>query len=231
MIEVHARLPVLVVVAGLAAGFQRAAVDVIAAMAAGAGRGQLLRCRAARVAGVAVEFRVAPEQRELRLLRMIESNGAPGIVVVAGGAILAEAARMRVDILMAADAGLRQFVLEISAAMAPGAVERAVPAEQREAGFLRVVELRGLPAGFGVALRAVVAARAAVYVVRRVAGIAAQRSVLVSAGDVAGGTGGITMRRLQRKAGLVMIEAGADPTTRAVTGTAIRAQRAAVHVD
>ena len=78
--------------------------------------------------------------------------------------------------------------------------------EQREAGFLLVVELRVSPGGLRVAVGAGGAARAAVHVVGRMAAGAGRGRVLPAVGRMAGGAGNLRMPRLQREARLAVVD-------------------------
>lgn len=123
VIEVDARGPAVAVVTGLASRLQRATMYVITPVAAGTRGGQLLCCQASRVTGMAIELRVRSQQREFRFLRMLEGQRLPRFIAVTGAAIFTEPACMRIDVSMAADAGLRQFILEAPTAMTVRAIE------------------------------------------------------------------------------------------------------------
>lgn len=145
VIERQPRFPAHRSVAGFASHPLRAGVNVITPMAAGAILRQLLHRKRCGVARVAIERGVAARKFEVALHGVIEGRHPPGVVAVATGAILAEPRGVRVRAAMASHAGARQFVVELSAAMAAGAVERRVAAQQREVRFLRVIETRGFP--------------------------------------------------------------------------------------
>jgi hypothetical protein len=103
---------------------------------------------------VAVHFLVPAFEWPLRVSRVIEHCGEPLLVAVAGAAFLSEASGVGIDALMAAVAGLRQWILQSTAAMAVGAIEARVSALQCEARLLSMIELGRFPARGGVAVGA-----------------------------------------------------------------------------
>src|SRR5579883_2184529 len=115
--------------------------------------------------------------------------------------------------------------------MAGGAGERGVGAGQREVCFLRMIELPDRPGRRRMAARAVTPEVALVNVIRRMTAAAVAGRIAKVAGEVALSAGHGHVQSRQRKAGAVVIEAqiGA-PAGRAVTGGAIGAELAAVHV-
>ena len=111
---------------------------------------------------------------------MIVARDAPPLIVVAIAAFRAEARRVRVVGTVTAIAVLGDLLLVVAAAMAGGAIDLVVHAQQLEAGFLEVIVLGRLPLLSGMAFRAVGAARAAMLVVGRVTAGAALRGLLVA---------------------------------------------------
>jgi hypothetical protein len=174
-------------------------------MAAGTFAGKLLLFDARCMAGVAVDMRVRTFQREFETC-VIKCARMPGLVAVASGAVAAEAAAMTIIAAVAARAILGQSVLEIAAAMAIGAAHMSVRAFQRESSLPTMVELRRLPACHRVAVGAVVAAAAAVHIVRRMASGAFLRRTAVVLTHVAGGASNCTMLVAQREACLLVVK-------------------------
>jgi hypothetical protein len=158
MIEDEAGAPILLAVA-LIAGFpQLAAMRVLAAMAAGAIFGQLLRGDDGGVAGVAVDLGMSTDEREIVPRGMIVVRQVPTFIVMTAVALCAEAGGMRVIGFVAPVAVLGNLVLVVTAAMAGDAIDAIVHTEQLVAGLLEVIELGGLPFLGHVTLRAILAA-------------------------------------------------------------------------
>src|SRR5215510_8257921 len=176
------------------------------------------------MAGVAVDSLVAPLERPLGVARVIERRWAPFLVAVALAALLAEAARMRVLATVAADALARQLVLQIAGAMTIAAVDGGMNSFEREACFLRVIELGLLPSGSGVTVGAFWTALAVVHVVGRVAGRTLLWRALVAVAEVALDAGHLHVPVAQRILRLVMIEVDVAPRRGVVTGRAILAE-------
>ncbi len=103
---------------------------------------------------MAVELLVLAGERPVSVAAMLEIRRLPGSVAMALAAVFGEAARVRILSLVAAETGFRHLVVQVAAAVAVLAVQACVVAQQRESGFLCVVELLGLPTRGRVAVGA-----------------------------------------------------------------------------
>lgn len=230
VIETDVFAPSVIAVAGITRILERAAVRVFRGMASLAIGAQLLLCDLGRMAGVAIEFCVCAQQFPLGLHEMIVLETTPAVVAVAARAILAEASCMRVVGAVATNALVRNFVLELAGLVATATLERVVPPQQRKAGLFRVVELARLPVGLRMTLGAVIATRATVHVVGRMAGDTASRRAVVLLAKVARIAAHFAMGALQCKVGLVVIEAGAAPGSRVVASATLFTELASMQV-
>ena len=143
-------------------------------------------------------------------------------------ALGAQPAGMRVFAAVTAGTLARKLGVQIAAAMATGAVDARMRAEERESGLPGVVEFRGLPAVGRVAVAALGAAFPAVHVIRRMAGDTKLRRALVSIAEMAGETRDILMLVAQWKGGLVVVEPDLAPIVADVTAGAVIAELAVV---
>src|SRR5580704_13725706 len=185
MIECDFGAPSSLAVTGFAPAADLAAMRVFAAVATHTVLGELLSIHRCGVADVTVSLGVRAHQRELGFRCVVISHRLPSVVVMAVVALGTETQRMSVIRLVTAVAVLRNLVLVISTAMAGKAVDVRVYAQQRVAGLLEMIVLRSLPFLRRMALCAVFASRAAVFIVGRVATDAGFRGRLVAARDVA----------------------------------------------
>ena len=170
VIECDGGLPALGGVALLALRTQLACVNVAGAMATGAVGRQLLLRDDRRMTGVAGDLLMPARQIPVPVAGVVECRRLPLLVAVALLALCAEAAGVRVLALVAAEAILGDFLLQVAAAMAVLAIDAGVRALESEAGLLLVIEFGRFPTGGGVAVAALRAALAPMYVIRRVAG-------------------------------------------------------------
>lgn len=97
-------------------------------------------------------------------------------------------------------------------------------AQQGEAGFLCMIELRRIPAHRGMTLRAVIAARTTMHIIWRVAGSTTRRCIFVTIVHVTTDTGDGRVLVGERKLRAAMIKAGSEPGRCAVAGSAIIAK-------
>lgn len=207
-----------------------AGMRIIAAMAALAFPRRFRLAHRNDVAAVAAELAMRASERKAGLALVIEGGNLPLVDAVAGCAIGAHPSGVRVDGLVATRAILWQLVLEPATAMTRLAAGGAVRALQRKARLLFVVELRIAPGLLRVAAGAVVAAGAAVNIIRCVAAGAGHRNLAPTIPGVAACAGQLGMTGLQREAGLAVIEANIAPEARVVTGRAVVAQLLLVRV-
>lgn len=154
MIEIDPAPPILLSVTVVTAGTEVLAVRTRRAMTAAAIRAQLLSSRVRGVTDVAIQLGVYPLQRELGLRQMIVLDGFPHLVVVAVGALGAEASRVRVHRAVATVAVLRDLVLVHAAAVTPKAVQLRVSTEKGKTSLPFVIELCCLPFDSRMALAA-----------------------------------------------------------------------------
>lgn len=169
-------------------------------------------------------------QVEIVAGRVIQTCNVPPVIVVAIAALRAEAGGVRVVRAVAAVAILGNLFLVIAAAMAGGATDLVVRAEQSEAGLFQMVVLRRLPLPGGMAFRAGIAACAAMLVIGRVTSHAGLRSLLVGAADVARVAGQAEVRSGQAKLRPVVVEFGVRPGQRAMALPAGLRELAAVRI-
>lgn len=147
----------------LASLAERTAVRIIGTMTAYTALTELLFLHDTRVACVTVEAGVgACEWEELFVVVRCDS---PQIVAVALAARRAHPTGVTVVRLVAAGAIFWNRVVEIAAAMAVGATDVRVTAEEGEARFACVVELTSAPVGSRVAIPAVLALATLVNIV------------------------------------------------------------------
>ena len=121
------------------------------------------------VAHLARAIRVRAVQRKLGVARVIERDVLPPGDAVTRRALGAIDTGMRVVLAVAADALLRRLVFQLVAFVAGLALEAGVASAEREAGALLMIEQRFLPVVGRMALLTLVAVRALVVIVLRVA--------------------------------------------------------------
>lgn len=185
VIEVRAGTPALRRVTLSAVDSEFSGVDVAGAVTAEAIRRELLARDIGRMASMAGHFLVQSLERPPSIARVIERCRQPFLVAVAGLALVAEAARVRVLAAMATLAIPRQRIVQTAASMTIRTVDVSVRALQGESGFLGVIELRGFPARRRVTVGAFLTTLAAMHVVRRMTGDALLRSALVAVTEMA----------------------------------------------
>ena len=221
MIESHLAAPAFGCVALFAAYPELCLVNVTRPVATHAVVRQLLPGDLGCVTRVTVEFFVLAGQRPVAVAGMIEGRGLPTVVVVARPALLAESERMGILAFVTANTTLRQFVMQIAAAMAILAVQVGMRTQQGETGFLGVIELLRLPACRRVTVGAFAAALPAMDIVRCMAGNAALRSVFITVAEVAADTRNFRVFVLERVVGLPVVEVHVPPTDGVVAGCAV----------
>lgn len=195
---------------------------------ADAARFELLLGNVRSVARVTGHLLVSSFERPSAIARMIEYSRQPLLVAVARIALAAEATCMRVFGTMTALTIARQRVLQAAASMTIRAVDACVDTQQGEAGLLRVIELRSLPARGRMTVGALRAALVAMHVVGRMTGNALLRRVLVSIAEVAGEARDVFVLVSQRECGLVVVEADASPSRAVVTACTVASKPALV---
>jgi hypothetical protein len=158
VIEADGVPPSGLAVTGSAFAAERAAMHVVDRVAARALLGKALLTRDARMTGMAGKCRMRTTQGELRPLSVIESLDLPAVLTVAVAAFSTHPSRVRIRCGMTAVALSLDRRFQVSDAMAAFAVERGVPAAQRVAARLLMVEAHALPVGARVAAAAVLAA-------------------------------------------------------------------------
>ena len=139
------------------------------------------------------------------------------VVVVAAVTLVAKASSVRVGSVMAATAILRDLLLVVTTAMASEAIDLRVGSQQCVSGLLQMIESGGLPLVGVVAIATSLAARATMYVVRRVTAIAALRSRRIATPDVTGIARQLLVRSRQHEARAGMIEARVAPALERMT--------------
>ena len=177
------------------------------------------------MAGLAGDLLMTSLERPVAVARVIEASGRlPLVVAVTLAAFLAHPSGVRVLALVAAEAVLRNLVLQVAAAVAVVAGDAAVYPVQRKARFLLVIELLRLPRLGRMAFLALDAALAVVDVVGLVAGDAFLRCVLVAVAEVAGRARDLRVLVAQREGGLVVVVTHVPPGTVVVAGAAVLAE-------
>lgn len=230
MIEYDIGAPGLLTMAGIAAGFELAAMRVIAAMTTGAVLGQLLARHRCGVTSVAIDLGMRTEQCKFVASGMIVTRHLPAIAAMAVGAIRAETAGVRVISLVTTAAVLWNLVPVVAAAMARDAIDLVVNPLEREPRLLEMVELRRLPFLGRMALAALLAARSTVFIVGGMTSGTGLGSLRVAAADVTGIACHRVVRARQLEIRLVVIELAAAPAGGAVALAAGLGELAAVHV-
>jgi len=228
MIEVGFRAPSRWGVALRAVGSEFAGMHVRCTVAAGAARFELLGGDDRRVTRVTVDFLVPPFERPFAIARVIEGSRQPLLFAMAVLALAAEAARVRVLAAVATLAISRHRILQAAAAMAIRAVDACVDAQQGEAGLLRMIELRSLPARGRVAVGAFRAALAAMHVVGRMTGNALLRRALVAIAEMTGEARNLLVPVAQWERRLVVVEADVPPGCAVVAARTVASQLALV---
>jgi hypothetical protein len=213
----------------LASLAERTAVRVIGTMTAYTALTELLFLHDSRVACVTVEACVGPYEWEE--LFVVVRGDSPQIVAVALAARRAQPTGVTVVRLVAAGAIFWDWVVEVAAAMAVGAADVRVTAEEREARLACVVELTSAPVGSRVTIPAVLALAALVNIVGCMTTDAFLGRAFIALAGVTGRAGGLGMLVGERKRRLVVIEVSLLPRLRVMTGGAVPAQRPVVRVD
>ncbi len=206
MIEFDSTTPHRAAVAFTAIAAQAAAVRILGRVTGLAVITELLFRQFRRVASMTVEFFVRAEQREVRFLEVIVGEWMPSILSVARRAVVIESAGMRILRRMTTSAILRDLLLDVPRTVTGDAGNVGVCAVEGEPGLLRVIKFRRLPAGRGVALRAVLAAAAAMHIVRRMAIHACLRRAFVAWPEMAGCACDLAVLVTQLEHGLVVLE-------------------------
>lgn len=216
VVEHNVGRPGALSVAGFAAAGELSAMRVLAAMAARTVLREFLLCDHPGMTRITIDLGVCPDQREVRLFRVIVSDGLPFLVVVAVIALFTETPGVSIIGLVAAIAVLGDLVLVVATAVASYTVNIRVHTQQRIACLLQVVILRRLPLVGDMTLTAVAAARATMLIVGRVTADAGLRCLFVMATDMTGIASHGPMGARQPEARFVMIEFPTSPTRRTV---------------
>ena len=222
--------PGVLSMAGFAAALELAAMRVLAAMASSAVLWEFLLRNHRGMTRVAVEPGVHPDERKVRLFRVIVGHGLPFLVIVTVIALLTETPGVGVIGLVAAVAVLRDLVLVVATAVAGYAVNVRVRAEQRVTGLLQVVIPGRLPLLGDVALTAIAAARATMLIIGGMTADAGLRRLFVLAAHMAGIASHRAVRARQLETRLVMIEFPTGPTRGSVALAARLAELPMVRV-
>lgn len=230
VVEAHLVAPARLTVASGAISPHAAGMDVVCLVAAEAFLGQFLGLGTGRVASMAAQLFVFAVQRVLVLGEMVVFHWLPTIRLVAGCAVVTEAAGMRVFRRMTAVAGLRQLRLQVAVFMASIAGNLPVLTVQPKAGFLQMIKAGVLPAHRTVAVLASGSARTMVHVVGCVAGVASGGCTLEGRIPMASGTGHLIVRTQQRKFGLAVVKLHRLEAFYLVTFGAVGAELAKVNV-
>ena len=217
MIEADIAAPVLLAVAAVAGRLEFHTVRAGSPMTGRTVRAELLLVGVGRMTGVASEPGVHADQCKFRFRQVVIFHRLPDLVTVATVALQAEAPGVRIIRLVAAVAILGNLVFEFAAAMTPQAINLGVAAQQREVGFLFVVEFRGLPFRRRVALAAIITTLVIMCVVGSVAAYTALGRFFVMATQMAGSAAHGPMRARQVEFGLAVIEVRAGPAIEVVT--------------
>lgn len=212
VIEDDAGGPGALAVAGFTTARELPAMRVVTAMAARAVLRQRLLRNDRAMAGITVDLRVCPGQREFGLAPVVIGHRLPLLIVMAVIALHTEPSGMRVIGRMATIAVLGNLVLVIPTAMAGHAVDIGVHTQQGIAGFLEMVVLRGLPLLGHVAFAAFRAPRPAVFIVSCVTTNTRLRCLLIAAADVAGIASHCLVCTGQLEVRLLVIELPTCPT-------------------
>ncbi len=221
-------LPAFGRVALLALRSQLPGVNITGAMTARAIGRELLGGDDRGMTDMTADVLVLAGQLPVAVLRVVEAGGLPLVIAVTMLALRSEAAGMGVLPLVAAEAVLRNLLLQVAAAMAVLTVEIRMGAFEGEARLLLMIELCSLPAGRRMAASALAAALASMHVIRRVAGDAVLGSALVAIPEVAALAGDVLVLVVEREGRLVMIVAGLPPGRCVVARAAIAPELAVV---
>ena len=203
-------------------------MHVRCAVAADATRLELLRGDVRRMTRVTGDLLVPSFERPAAVARMIEYGGQPLLIAMARLALGAKAAGVRVFGAMAALTIARQRIVQAAAAMAIRTVDTCVDTQQGEAGLLRMIELRRLPARCRMAVGAFRAALAAMHVVGRMTGNALLRRALVAIAEMTGEARNLLVPVAQRERRLVVVEADVPPGCAVVAARTVASQLALV---
>jgi hypothetical protein len=142
--------PIRLIVTLLAAGTKLALVAIIFLVAGYAGRRQLVAIEIAGMARIAFDFGVGASQRKFRRLVVIEANGAPFVLLVAGLTFGAVSSTVSVLNPVTIDA-CRTDPFVALATMARGADDGSMCAHERELGLVMIERLDASPCRFGMA--------------------------------------------------------------------------------
>ncbi len=193
VIELEPRTPIVLAMTSGAFACDLVGVRILTGVAAFAILGQFLRC-IGDVAGMAIELGVRTQQRKAMAAGMIAETPGMGVVGT-----------------MTAVAILGDLFLIVPASVAGQTVHIGVRSEQCVAGLLQVIVLRALPLLGGMALAAFRTARAAMFIVGRMAPDAGYWRGLVAPPDMAGIACGAQVSAAQMELSLIMIELAAGP--------------------
>lgn len=186
------------------------------------GRG-LVGIRPRGMTGITGQPLVGPQKRVAGELLVIELPEIPGIGRMAGVAIFPQRAFVVVILFMAADAvgaGAGKLVADVAALAGHGTVQ----AHQREIGEVVIEAIDDFPAVGDVAGGAHLHFRILVDIVRRVAGSAVARQIVLQCADVAIGAGEGPVVSGERKTGLArVIECRLFPAGSGVAGLTLGA--------
>src|SRR6185369_1530768 len=184
---------------------ERPLVLIVFLVAVGAARARLVAIQDTGMAGGSAHVPVLCQQRVARVDIVAESDLRPALGVMAAFAFLAELVLVLVFLPVAAQAGLRCFLV-VPALVAGLATRLDVCAGEGET-CRAVVQPRLAPAPLIVAALARVAQRALVHIVLAVAGAAlVRRGTVFLPRQVALGTVGFAVSCAQRVVGLLMVE-------------------------
>ena len=179
---------------------------------------------------MAIQLLVGARERELEFLRVIEAGDFPHVAVVAIRARRSQATGMLVIRLVAADAILRDWILQISATVAIAAADSSVLAIEGKSSLPRVIELLRAPVGRVVAVGALRSLTALMHVIGHVAADALLRRSFVMLACVAGGAGNLAVLVGEREGRSLVVERVLLPGLGVMAGCALGSECTAMDV-
>jgi len=230
VIEPHIGLPRTLSVAPLAVLAFLTGMDVILAMARDARGVEFFFVRVHRVATLAARECMPPLQRERRVAIVIEANLAPGVRSVASATILAIATAMNVIGSVTGGAVARSGIGVEVALVAEDTARLGVPPVERKLRVSAMVEARRIPGRDGVATLAGRPESPSMNVVETVARATIRGCRFVAFVGVTQRASDVFVSTLERKVGLLMVEASFAPACLGVAITARLTERSLVRI-
>ena len=161
---------------------------------------------------------------------MVISDRLPASGLVTKGAIVSQAARMRVLAGMAAMAGLGHWGFQVAAFMAGVAADLVVVPLEWKASLFQMVEARVFPTHRAVAVSAGRTTTAAMHIVRCMTGITLRGRTFKGGIAMAAGASRLFVSTEQCKLGLGMVELGGLEGFHLMTGGALFSELPVVNI-